>query len=454
MKHSIRARLLIWMFALLVPFSAGAGWLLTQVFGNRLVHDVDVELHEEAETIAELLGTQAGPEAIAELLNHIATATDRDAQKYILVMRAGKVIAEVPHDAGNVLRADDPALRVVRYASPDAPIVVTIAVSAAAALHAKQRLTSLLVLGIPITLALCGLGLSLVTTRALRPLEDASRQLDAIAGENLSARVRVRNTYDEVGRMVAVLNRMLERLQRAVEELRRFTGDAAHELRTPLTVLRTGLDVAQSRQRSAEEYRAALTDALAATDRMCGLADDLLTLARLEGAGELRNAATVDVGEVLRELAAAWRSDAAEDGATQREIVIHATTEPGTCVHGSAGDLYRLFNNLIDNARRHGAGNGSGPVAIAVSARRVADRVEATVSDDGPGMSAEDLHRIFDRFYRGNGVRAAQPGTGLGLSIAQEIARAHGGEIIAANRDGAGCAFTVTLPAMSPSMNA
>lgn len=453
MKRSIRARLLIWMFALLVPLSTGAGWLLTQVFGNRLLHDIDVALQEEAETIAELLGTRAGPEAIAELLNHIATATDRESQKYILVTRAGEVIAEVPRDAREVMRSGNPALRIVRYTSPDPPLVVTIAVSAAAALHAKQRLTSLLALGIPIMLALCGLGLSLVTTRALRPLEDASRQLDAIAGENLSARVRVRNTNDEVGRMVTVLNRMLDRLQRAVEELRRFTSDAAHELRTPLTVLRTGLDVAQSRQRSADEYRAALADALAATDRMCHLADDLLTLARLEGAGGLRNAATVDIGEIVRELAAAWRSNAVEDGAVQREIVIHATTEPGTCVHGSAGNLYRLFNNLIDNAHRHGARNGSGPVEIAVSARRIADRVEATVTDDGPGMAAEDLHRVFDRFYRGDGVRAGQPGTGLGLSIAQEIARAHGGEITAANRDGGGCVFTITLPATSSSVN-
>ena len=77
---------------------------------------------------------------------------------------------------------------------------------------------------------------------------------------------------------------------------------------------------------------------------------------------------------------------------------------------------------------------------------RIADRIEAEVADNGPGIATEDLQRIFDRFYRGNGVRAAHSGTGLGLSIAQEIARAHGGEIRAANRDGGGCVFRVTLP--------
>ena len=88
--------------------------------------------------------------------------------------------------------------------------------------------------------------------------------------------------------MVSVLNRMLDRLDRAVAELQRFTADAAHELRTPLTVLRTGLEVALARERAAPEYRAALTEALEATDRMCHLADDLLTLARLEAAGAPR----------------------------------------------------------------------------------------------------------------------------------------------------------------------
>ena len=99
---------------------------------------------------------------------------------------------------------------------------------------------------------------------------------------------------------------MLDRLERAVAELRHFTADAAHELRTPLTVLRTGLEVALSRDRPAAEYRAALAEALEATDRMCRLAADLLTLARLEAAGAPRTTAPIDVGAMLHELADAW----------------------------------------------------------------------------------------------------------------------------------------------------
>jgi len=119
-------------------------------------------------------------------------------------------------------------------------------------------------------------------------------------------------------------------------------------------------------------------------------------------------------------------------------------------VRGDAGELYRLFNNLIENAHRHGTDRGTTPADITVSTRRVGDRVETEVADRGPGIPPEDLIRVFDRFYRGYGAGAAHTGTGLGLSIAQEIARAHGGRIAAANRDGGGCVFTVTLPAAAP----
>ena len=115
MRHSIRARLLIWMLALLVPLSAVAGWLLIQMFGNRLLHDIDVALEEEAETIAELLGTPAEPAAIAGLLNRIAGEVEHGPHKYVTVTRAGQVIATVPDDAQAVMRSGDPQLRIVRY---------------------------------------------------------------------------------------------------------------------------------------------------------------------------------------------------------------------------------------------------------------------------------------------------------------------------------------------------
>jgi len=432
--------MLVWVLALLVPLSVCAGWLLVEAFGNRLLHDFDVALREEAETVAELLATRASPGAVASLVTEIAGESGRGANKYIVVTRQGQVIAQAPHAALEVLRSPSPQLRVVRYDSPDHSVTVSIGASAAAALHAKRRLTSLLLIGIPAMLALLTASLWLLIGLALQPLEKASWHLDQIAADNLAVRVPIDNPDDEVGRMVTVLNRMLDRLARAVSELQRFTADAAHELRTPVTVLRAGLDVALGRERSSAEYRAALAEALAGTERLARVADDLLTLARLDAAATPRMVERVDLSEVLHELA-----DASAERAAQRNTSISVSAPLGLWVSGNAGDLYRLFTNLVDNALRHGT-NGT-PGEIALAAERQAETIHVSVADSGPGIVPQDLPRVFDRFCRGQTGRGAVAGTGLGLSIAQEIARTHGGRIAAANREGGGCVVTVSLPA-------
>jgi len=434
--HSIRTRLIVWVLVLLVPLAVLGAWLLVQVFGERLLRDIDVALEEEAETIAAVAAQASSPEALAEFVSRVAAETDLGGRKYITVSREGQVIAAAPDRAVAVLGSHAPGLRVARFEmkSADGPFAVAIAVAPTAALHARRGLTSLLLFGTPIVLILVGAGLWLVVGRTLRPLEEASRQLETMAADDLSARIPLRHADDEVGRMVLVLNRMLDRVERAVSELRSFTADAAHELRTPLTVLRAGLEVALSRERQAPEYRAALAEALAGTDRMCHLAEDLLTLARLEAAGTPRAAAGVDRGEMLRELADAWKERCDAAGAV---LALSAPQRLET--RGNAGDLYRLFNNLIENALRYGGRR------IEIAARRSGAALEVTVEDDGPGIPPEDLPRVFDRFYRGRGARREGDGTGLGLSIAQEIARTHGGRIRMANRRGRGCVAMVTL---------
>ncbi len=439
MKRSIRVRLLVCVFGLLLPLSAAAGWLFVQLFGNRLMHDIDVALEEEAETVAELAAVPSDPGAVAGLLPHIAGEKDLGTNKYITVSRDGQLLAESPPGAQAVLRSAAPNLRVVRYESDESarPVTVTIAVSAAAATHAQRRLRSLLTVGGPLLVLLFGTGLWLVIGRTLRPLENAARQLGGIGADTLFVRVQTANPDDEVGRMVTVVNRMLDRLERAVAELRRLTADAAHELRTPLTVLRAGLEVALARERPAAEYRAALSDALASTSRLCRLAEDLLTLARLESAAESHDRAPVDLSEMLRELGEAWG-----DIAMHQHISLEVEVPEGLCVRGNAGDLYRLFNNLIDNAVRHAAGASR----IHVSAARVAGAITVSVADNGAGIAPQDMARIFDRFHRGHGAAPHEGGSGLGLNIAQEIARTHGGRITVSNRDGGGCLATVTLP--------
>lgn len=438
MRRSIRVRLLVWILAFLVPLTCGAAWLLAEVFGNRLLHDIDVALEEEAETVTAILEKPKPASEIEALVKQIAGETDLGPGKSIAVRRNSELIAEAPPGANLFLVSDDPTLHVIRYEGGTAEdrISVAIGVRPKSALGAKRRLRLLLAAGVPLTLVTILAGLWIVIGQALAPLAKASRSLEAIDLDNLSARIAVTNTDDEVGRMVGVLNLMLARLEGAVSELQRFTADAAHELRTPLTVLHTGLEVALSRDRSEDEYREALHQAVVATDRMRHLAEDLLTQARLEAVGRRIDLGPVNLNEVLEDLAEAWQQVAKQQAARVR---VSARSQLN--IHGNTDDLYRLFNNLIDNALRHSPRGGE----VSLTAQRCANGIEVMVEDDGPGISSQDRQRAFDRFHRGQGPRRAAS-TGLGLSIAQQIARIHGGHIALRNRHGGGCIARVFFP--------
>jgi two-component system sensor histidine kinase TctE len=221
-----------------------------------------------------------------------------------------------------------------------------------------------------------------------------------------------------------------------VAERERFTADAAHELRTPLAVLRAGLEVALSRERSGTEYRSALEDALAGTDRLCRLAEDLLALARIDAGAESGAPSSVVLEEMLQELGDAWLP-----ACSRRGIRMQVDAPRELSVRGNAGALYRLFNNLIDNAVAHSPQGGR----VVLSAEGAPPWAHVTIADEGPGIRAEEASRVFDRFYRG-AAGSERSGSGLGLSIARKIAAAHAGRIALVDGRGGGCVLRVTLP--------
>jgi signal transduction histidine kinase len=271
--------------------------------------------------------------------------------------------------------------------------------------------------------------------RSLRPLTRIVRQIASIqASGDLSQRVGPTDIEDEVGQLASAFDRMLARLQDAFRLQQRFLSDASHQLRTPLTVARGHLELLQRELTTAQAQRS-LGIATAELDDMAKVVQDLLLLARLDEGIPLERRA-VDVDLILRE--AVLR--ALPPGARS----VHIDARPGLVALGDPDRLVQVLSNLIANAVQHG---GSG-VALTLRARPDGTRVTITVADTGPGIPADDLPHIFERFYRGSQAHRQSGGVGLGLSIAASLVQAMGGEISVRSQEDQGTTFTVVLPAI------
>jgi two-component system OmpR family sensor kinase len=283
---------------------------------------------------------------------------------------------------------------------------------------------------------------AILAARALRPIDRLVAKARQIGESSLRERLPHPETADEMGRLVATLNEMLDRIEKSFESQRRFTADASHEMRSPLSRLRSELEIALRRPRSAAEYEGVLRSALEEVERLSRITEQLLTLARLD-AGEAAEVPRTSVAltPLVEEEVARLKPEA-----DQRKIGFTLDGCPGLAAQG-AGDALRLVvANLLHNAVKFS--RPAGRVAV----RLWLDRAQAVlaVSDTGPGIPPEDASRIFDRFYRGSASRTPDvPGVGLGLAIARAIVIAHGGSIILESPSGAGATFTVRLPLAS-----
>jgi two-component system OmpR family sensor kinase len=264
--------------------------------------------------------------------------------------------------------------------------------------------------------ALAALTVALLLRRALRPLSRLAAAASEIERTGDSRRRLPESpSADEIGQLAATLNAMLGSLERAREGERRFLADASHELRTPLTALR-GNVAYLTRQGATPEL---VADLARDAERLARLADDLLVVSREESADAPREVVRLD------ELAAA----------TQKDGIEVVAPEPVEAL-GDREALERALANLVENAQRYGPEGGR--VTIAVERADSCGRL--TVSDEGPGVAAEESEQVFERFWRG---REDVPGSGLGLAIVKAIAERHGGRAYAE-----GSRFTIELPAL------
>lgn len=283
-------------------------------------------------------------------------------------------------------------------------------------------------LAIPLLAALAVLAGAAIARRGLAPLGRIASLASEIEAHDLSERLGLPPRGDELGRLAATFDRMLDRLQRAFDRERSFTSDASHELRAPLSVICAEADLALRKERTPAEYRAALETIASEADALEALTRDLLTVARADAHGTAARLAQIDLSVVAQDAANRLAVLAAE-----RNVHVHVGTAANATVLAERDGLTRAVITLLHNAIKYAS--DAGTVQVRVS--RDADCVELCVSDDGRGFSTEGLRRAFDRFWRSDEARTL-PGSGLGLAIAKATVERFGGSITIANGDGGG----------------
>lgn len=433
MSDSLRLRLtalyLAFFAALFLLFSLGLYTVLSRSLSARM----DEELANQAGTAVGLFldemrenagdATASAGETIADLQLHSHSISITEGSTILGATPAGE---GAQRTAERRFETFGRKFRIVTSApldSIDAPLALV---------------RNAILLGLPLVLALAGIGGWLLATRALRPLRTLAAQAGHISGSSLHTRLDPGRAIAELRSLVDSFNDLLSRLDQSFEVMRRFVADASHELRTPISVIRVEADVALTRDRSPAEYRESLSTILEESRRLTRLVEDLLNLARAD-AGHVR-LETHDfyLNELLAECCRSVRTLAAA-----RNLQLECCATPDFQYCGDEQLLRRLVLNLLDNAIRYTPPGGriSAKVESGPSGLRI------LVADTGIGIPPEKTSRVFERFYRTDEGRArSDGGFGLGLSIVRWIAEAHHGAVECASTPGAGSTFTVTLP--------
>jgi len=315
--------------------------------------------------------------------------------------------------------------------SPDGvPHVVVVAQSLESVEASISALRSLLLAGVPLLVLLVGGATFVLAGRALRPVEAIRRRVAGISAEQLGQRVPVPSAQDEVGRLAATMNNMLDRLESSATAQRRFVSDASHELRSPLATVRTSMEVAQVHP-EVTDWPDLTQVVLDETARLQTLVADMLLLARSDERGVQLRRTEVDLDDLCEQEAARLR---------RTGLGVLTDINPARTV-GDADGLARALRNLADNAARHAS------AVVKLSLRVEGPTAVLEVGDDGPGIPPEQRGRVFERFVRLDESRTrSSGGTGLGLPIVQQIVQAHAGTVSFVDGELAGAHVRLTLP--------
>jgi heavy metal sensor kinase len=446
---SLSLRLTSWFSAIFVAGFMLFGVVMWLDLAYSLGQGRDRTLTRRAARITEMLDTTSGdPESLREV--RFDQLTDVIPEGNLIEVRDGSGKLVLPRDR----KAPDfpwPALtglppgdqfgnvdyngRVFRlYRHPRRPYVILVAGQLDDNRNMMARFTMGLAWASPAMLVLCAIAGYFLNRRALQPVDQITAMLRSISIGNLSQRLPVANTRDELQRLAETCNAMLARLEDAVERINRFTADASHELRSPVALVRTVAEYALRNPTIDAESKEAFEEILAESVETSQLLEDMLTLARADAGYGSSVFESVDLAQVVEEAAARQRPLAE---AKQQTITV--LTSGPAWISGDRSSLRRLVWILLDNAVKYTPAKGN----IEVGLQTTSSEAVLMVRDSGIGIPEELLPRIFDRFVRADPSRGEVNGTGLGLAIAKWIAGAHHAKLSVQSREREGSVFRV-----------
>jgi heavy metal sensor kinase len=453
---SLRVRLTGWYFGVVALSFLLISVVALYGMDRSIQGAVDNALGERANAVHSLITRQISSRSLADLKRELRehsglSSADElmqiaDAQGNWLYRSRSLVSHEIPlpHEERPTIYTDRFAGLVLRVRSEWVSVGgQRFSLQVAAPMHefreAVEHFRSLLIVAVPFLLICATAGGYFLSRRALAPVQRIIDATDKIGATNLSSRLVVPGTGDELQRLSETLNNMLSRIEGAFQRVAQFTADASHELRTPLAILRTRTELALRRPRSEGEYREVLGQLLHGLERGSVLVERLMLLARADSGDPILQHERVQLDVILRSVC--------EQGATlaaAKNLRFQAQLSPQDMpIEGDVDFLERLFLILIDNAIKYTAPEGE----IVLSTQVEGSAVVVSVSDSGIGISEADLPHVFERFYRVDKARSRESGgAGLGLAIGRWIAQAHHGDIGVESSLGKGTVFRVRLP--------
>ena len=443
-RMPLRFKLTLAFTGVMAVLLTGAGIALSLLVAENLDSTIDDGLAARAGDAAAVVRARTGQAKLAKTGETFAQVLDGNGKVIDFTTSAGEASLL---DRASVMAARQGIVTVERRTAEGAAVrllarpvkaddtqeIVVVGEPLAQRERALGALHALLAIGGPIALLIASFVGYILAAAALRPVERMRRHAAAVTAAGTSERLPVPDTNDEIGRLGRTLNEMLARLEVAFKRERAFVSDASHELRTPLAILRTELELALRGKHTQEELEDALRSAAEESERLSGLADDLLVIARSDQGRLPVRPEPLEAGEVLARVAGRFQTRARAEGRP-----LTADPSPGVTLNADLARIEQALANLVDNALTYGHGT------VQLSARTENGHVELHVYDEGRGFPPDFLPRAFERFTRADEART-RGGTGLGLAIAAAVAGAHGGSAHAENIEG-GADVWIALP--------